>query len=281
MALNDISLTAGMRTNLVNLQNTVGLLDRTQTRLASGKKVNSALDNPLNYFAAQEHLNRASDLNDRKDAMNEAIQTVTAANNGIEGIKSLIQSAQGLATSALSATTADRVKLAAQYDAILTQITNLAADSGYKGVNLLSGTGSLDVKFNENGSNSLTISGFDASATGLAISSSTTVGTGTGWDDATDGTDNITAAIADLTQSLTTLRTQSQNLASNLNVVNIRADFTTQMINTLTQGADKLTAADMNEEGANMLMLQTRQSLGTTALSLSAQAAQSVLRLFA
>jgi len=53
------------------------------------------------------------------------------------------------------------------------------------------------------------------------------------------------------------------------------------MINTLTQGADKLTAADMNEEGANMLMLQTRQSLGTTALSLSAQAAQSVLRLFA
>jgi len=280
MALNDISLTAGMRTNLINLQSTVGLLDRTQTRLASGKKVNSALDNPLNYFAAQEHLNRASDLNDRKDAMNEAISTVNAANNGIEGVKSLIQSAQGLATSALSATGADRTKLAAQYDAILVQITNLAADSGYKGINLLSVSGTLDVKFNENGSNSLTISGFDASATGLAISTSATVGTGTGWDDATDGTANITASINDLANSLTTLRTQSQNLASNLNVVNIRADFTTSMINTLTQGADKLTAADMNEEGANMLMLQTRQSLGTTALSLSAQAAQSVLRLF-
>ena len=78
--MNDISLTAGMRTNLINLQNTVSLLDRTQTRLASGKKVNTALDNPLNYFAAQEHLNRASDLDSRKDAMNEAIQTVTAAN---------------------------------------------------------------------------------------------------------------------------------------------------------------------------------------------------------
>ena len=278
--MNDISLTAGMRTNLINLQNTVSLLDRTQTRLASGKKVNTALDNPLNYFAAQEHLNRASDLDSRKDAMNEAIQTVTAANNGITGLKSLIESARGLAQSALSATAADRTKLSAQYDAILGQITNMAADASYKGINLLSGTGQLDVKFNENGSNSLTIQGFDASATGLAISTSATVGTGTGWADTTDGTANITASLTNLTDSLTTLRTQSQTLASSLNVVNIRADFTTSMINTLTTGADKLTAADMNEEGANMLMLQTRQSLSTTALSLSAQAAQSVLRLF-
>ena len=278
--MNDISLTAGMRTNLINLQNTVSLLDRTQTRLASGKKVNTALDNPLNYFAAQEHLNRASDLDSRKDAMNEAIQTVTAANNGITGLKSLIESARGLAQSALSATAADRTKLSAQYDAILGQITNMAADASYKGINLLSGTGQLDVKFNENGSNSLTIQGFDASATGLAISTSSTVGTGTGWADTTDGTANITASLTNLTDSLTTLRTQSQTLASSLNVVNIRADFTTSMINTLTTGADKLTAADMNEEGANMLMLQTRQSLSTTALSLSAQAAQSVLRLF-
>jgi flagellin-like hook-associated protein FlgL len=63
-------------------------------------------------------------------------------------------------------------------------------------------------------------------------------------------------------------------------VVQTRSDFTTGMINTLTTGANNLTAADMNEEGANMLMLQTRQTLSTTALSLSAQAAQSVLKLF-
>jgi len=280
MALNDVSLTSGMRTNLINLQNTVSLLDRTQTRLASGKKVNSALDNPLNYFAAQEHLNRASDLDSRKDSMNEAIQTVKAANTGIEGVKSLIESARGLATSALSANANDRATMATQYDAILTQITNLAADSGYKGVNLLSSSGSLDVKFNEGGGNSLTITGFDASAAGLAISTSATVGTGTGWGDTTDGTSNITSSLTNLSSALTSLRTQSQTLASNLNIVNIRADFTTQMISTLTGGANNLTAADMNEEGANMLMLQTRQSLGTTALSLSAQAAQSVLRLF-
>ena len=62
--------------------------------------------------------------------------------------------------------------------------------------------------------------------------------------------------------------------------ITIRQDFTTNMINTLKDGAANLTEADMNEEGANMLMLQTRQALGTTSLSLASQAAQSVLRLF-
>jgi flagellin-like hook-associated protein FlgL len=70
-------------------------------------------------------------------------------------------------------------------------------------------------------------------------------------------------------------------MSSGLSIINTRQDFVKAMVNTVTQGADNLTLADMNEEGANMLMLQTRQSLSTTALSMSAQAAQSVLRLFA
>ena len=78
----------------------------------------------------------------------------------------------------------------------------------------------------------------------------------------------------------TTLRQKSSKLSGNLSIITVRQDFSTNMINTLTEGSDKLTLADTNEEGANMLMLQTRQSLSTTALSLSAQAAQSVLRLF-
>jgi len=69
-------------------------------------------------------------------------------------------------------------------------------------------------------------------------------------------------------------------MSSNLNVVTVRQDFTEKMINTLEDGAVNLTIADMNEEGANMLLLQTRQALGTTSLSLASQAAQSVLRLF-
>jgi flagellin len=76
------------------------------------------------------------------------------------------------------------------------------------------------------------------------------------------------------------LRIESKRLSNNLSIITAREDFTSQMINTLSDGAAKLTEADMNEEGANILMLQTRQALGTTSLNLASQAAQNVLRLF-
>ena len=84
----------------------------------------------------------------------------------------------------------------------------------------------------------------------------------------------------DLTSALTKLRSQSQYFGTNLSTVQIRQDFTKSMINTLQTGADALTLADSNEEGANLLALQTRQQLSTTALSLASQASQAVLRLF-
>ena len=90
----------------------------------------------------------------------------------------------------------------------------------------------------------------------------------------------IQTAIDGLETSRDKLRTESKKLSSNLSIITAREDFTSQMTNTLKDGAAKLTEADMNEEGANMLMLQTRQALGTTSLSMASQAAQSVLRLF-
>ncbi len=87
-------------------------------------------------------------------------------------------------------------------------------------------------------------------------------------------------AIAALDDARDTLRTEAKKLSSNLSIITARQDYTSKMINTLDDGAANLTNADMNEEGANMLMLQTRQQLATTSLSLASQAAQSVLRLF-
>jgi flagellin-like hook-associated protein FlgL len=260
-----------MRANLISLQGTVELLNRTQERLATGKKVNSPLDNATNYFVAKSHLDRASDLAVRKDGMSEAIQTVKAANEGIEAIQQLIESAKGLAQSAYSAGTEGASTLAAQFDEILTQIDNVATDSIYKGTNLLD-SDNLTVIFNEDGSSTLTITGFDASSDGdLDID-----GAANNWVNATD----IDAAIEDLDAALGTLRANASVLSAGMNVITTRNEFTEGMVNVLSEGADKLTAADTNEEGANMLMLQVRQALGTTALSLSAQAAQSVLRLF-
>src|SRR5512139_2780993 len=98
MALSDISLTAGMRLNLISLQQTTELLSRTQSRMATGKKVNSALDDPVNYFAAQGDLQRARDLAVRKEGMSEAIQVIKAGDAGISAITNLIQQAKSLAT---------------------------------------------------------------------------------------------------------------------------------------------------------------------------------------
>ncbi|MFN3480504.1 MAG: flagellin [Thermodesulfovibrionales bacterium] len=271
MAINDITLTAGMRSNLLNLQKTAELFDRTQIRLSTGKKVNSPIDDPVNYFAAKAHMDRAGDLAALKDSMNEAIQTIKAADNGIKAIEELVAQAKSLANSALATSDATvRSELAAQFDELRTQIDNLAADSGYRGKNVINND-DLEVIFNEDGTSTLTINGVDASSSGLSIAAAANNWSGDG---------DITAAIADLDSAKITLRTYAENLSSNLAVVQTRLDFTNNMINTLTKGAENLTLADMNEEGANMLMLQTRQALGTTALSLASQAAQSVLRLF-
>ena len=270
MAINDITLAGGMLTDLTALQQVATLQSRTTERLSTGKKVNSAVDDPSAYFAAQNEMNRANDLSARKDQMGEAIQTVQAGLQGIDGISNLIQQMQGLAASAQSADTTDRASLAAQFDSLRTQIDQLAGDASYKGTNLLK-SGSLAVAFNEDASSNLTITGFDATTTGLNIAAAAN-----NW--ATDG--DITTSVNQLNTALSTLRTNAQTLSSNNGVVTARQDFTTNMINTLTTGANNLTAADVNQEGANMLALQTRQQLGIVALQLSSQAQQSIMRLF-
>jgi len=276
MSISDISLTAGMRTNLLNLQNTSDLLNRTQQRLSSGKSVNSALDNPTNFFAAQNATQRASDLSNRKDGMSNAVQTVSAANNGITAITSLIQAAKGIAQSALSTSdTGVQSKLAGQYDTIRSQIDNMSSDSGFQGLNMLSATNTLAVVFNENSSSQLSVVGFLGNSTGLSLTAAGGAGN-TNW----QSTSAITADSAKMDSAITSLRTSTQTLAANLNIITTRQSFTDAMVSTLQTGSDNLTLADMNQEGANMLMLQTRQSLGTTSLSMSSQAAQSVLKLF-
>ncbi len=267
-----ITLTAGMRSNLYALQNTTKMMETTQNRLSTGKEVNSALDDPVNFFKSKDHYDRAEDLSAKKDGMNEAIKVIEAANTGIESIYDLLDQMKSLASAAK--TSDNTTDLADQYDTIREQIATMAADSGYGGQNLLDGD-SLSVEFNEDGSHTLSVSGAGAVSTTAGSVAGATVS-------AADFSTNtgIEASISEIDSAVSNLRTEAQKLASNLSTIEIRADFTTEMVNTLNTGADNLTLADMNEEGANMLMLQTRQSLGTTSLSLSSQAAQAVLQLF-
>jgi flagellin len=374
--MSDITLTAGVRQNLLSLQKTADLMATTQNRLATGKKINSALDNPISFFTSQSLSNRASDLSTLLDSISNATQTLQAADNGITSLTKLVQSAQAIAqqaqqsastsgkytgtVSGLTGATATgitagktitvsdgttvatftmaagndiqdfldavnntagsnidasltsdgkiqllnlaggdviiagdavalekaaigivdgtttgtvnttRDSLASQFDSLRTQIDQLAADSGYNGVNLLNGD-NLTVTFNETATSTQSITGVTFDSTGLGIAASAN-------DFQTDV--DVSAALADLTAALSSLRSQAVSFGSSLSVVQTRQDFTKAMVNTLQTGADNLVLADTNLEGANMLALQTRQSLSTTALSLAAQASQSVLRLF-
>ncbi len=144
---NNISLTAGVRSNLLLLQQTTSLLEKTQVRLATGNKINTALDGPAAFFAAKGLTQRAGDLDGLKDGIGQAISTIKAGDQGITGIESLLEQARGLTTQALGSlgTDANSVKLrnslASQYNNVLRQIDKLAQDAGYQGKNLLIGSG--------------------------------------------------------------------------------------------------------------------------------------------
>ncbi|ARQ00793.1 flagellin [Pseudorhodoplanes sinuspersici] len=158
-----------------------------------------------------------------------------------------------------------------QYNDLLKQIDTLASDASYNGINLLNGD-ELKVAFNEDGSSSLTIKGVSFDSTSLGLTALN------GNEFQTNG--QIDEVLTKIDAALSSLRTQASKFGSNLTTVQTRQDFTKNMVNNLQVGADALVLADTNEEGANLLALQTRQQLSTTALSLSAQADQAVLRLF-
>ena len=307
----EITLSAAIRTNLSNLQTTAGLLGQTQTRLATGKRVNSALDNPSNFFAAVAHTQRASDLTNRKDGLNEAIQGIKQSDTAITALTGLLNAAKGILETARTTPQSGLSGLYTQFNAVTSQINTLINDSGYKGTNFLTGSSvTLDVLFNETGSNKLTVTGFNGNVSGLLdTAAGNVVTTAGGYSALGANITNISAYIAGtqvadsavggfsadagfslafnlntisdgLTAAVAQLQVQSAKFASNLSIVNIRLDFTNSTVNNEKTGADNLTLADQNEEGANLLSLQTRNQLGTTSLSLASQAAQSILKLF-
>ncbi|PVB59284.1 flagellin [Labrenzia sp. 011] len=498
--MGDVTLSSAVRANLSSLQSTADMMSSVQNKLATGLEVNSALDNPSNFFTASGLNARANDLSTLLDDMGQVVQTLKAADEGISSITNLVESAKAKANQALQTQSQyERKQFASQYNELLTQIEDLAKDSSYKGKNLLAGDGNdLTAIFNEDSTSKLTVGAVDYTNVGLstglnlseleegtgattsfqlqggkttitltdgastlnsssvlsesnAISSTTTLSfvddTGTApaalagagsltagatvqdlvdsfndiagvraeFDDntgeltvysdedfhITDGSvtatlgafsfdanaltattqllnetgsfavgdtltltdgngyelgsleieddtsvddlkdfvndfDGVSAsfdtgsgkltitsetdlsltsdnddfaaasfvadsdginisAIADsgfatdsdinrvigrMNSALSNLRTQASEFGTNLSIVENRQDFTKNMINTLEEGAGKLTLADTNEEGANLLALQTRQSLASTSLSFAAQADQNVLRLF-
>ncbi|MDD2851788.1 MAG: flagellin [Desulfuromonadaceae bacterium] len=131
MSINDISLTLATRNILYALTNTSSTLNQAQSHLATGKKVNSFQDNPTSFSAALSLLSRAGDLTSSKDTLNNTIQATNIANIGIQGMTSLLQSAQGIAAAAQSTNDPqEQAAYAATYQTLVSQASQIASDSG-------------------------------------------------------------------------------------------------------------------------------------------------------
>jgi flagellin-like hook-associated protein FlgL len=441
-------LSSGVRNNLLTLQQTSAQQSVIQNRLATGKRVNSAIDNPVNYFTSASLNDRSSQLTGLLDGISNGIQTIQAASKGIDSITKLVTSLQStvkqaqadaaqnrptkagsaLATAAEAAVTSKSLKdialdkrvrdttgadplddgianaatatssgdlgvleadtflglsiksgsttytaslnsatatvrdivneinksgiatafvdekgqlnvkgtgsedvqfgigsdttaanavidaaaggqnvafgflvadstalgaikgqtitsavrsnLIQQFNDLRDQIDKLAKDSSFNGINLLQGD-RLSIVFNEKtGTNQtkLDIQGSTLTSDNLGISQAINTQLAGFFNFQNDS--DLDKATAALTNSLTSLKSLSSTLGSNLSVAQTRQDFTKELANVLTTGADTLVAADSNAEGASLLALNTRQQLSQTALSLANQADQGVLRLF-
>jgi len=391
-----VSLSQGVLGNLLALQQTTSQINIVQNQLATGKKVNTALDNPTNFFLASNFQNNITTLNSVLDQINIGQRTLDAANTGITDLTNLLQSVQGTlnqalasspTTSLLTGTAASlagtttlaslgfaatdvitvsdgttntttfttaatqtiqslinfinqggttgnnkdraelsgdgrvliegataavaitittnsasttavqnlgfnatasngainntaaagsasstRTALATQFDALRTQIDQLAVDSGYNGVSLLNNQ-SLAIFTNVTSTAKVILTGNTDTSAGLGLTSTFTVNT---FQDNFD----VNSAVSTVKTALTTLQNQASTYASQVSVIQARQDFTSRQVNTLSSGINDLTLADSNQVGAQLLALQTRQTLSSTALSLATQSDQNVLRLF-
>jgi len=276
--MSTITLTASMRSNLASLKSIQGQMDTTQTRLSTGKKVNSAIDNASSYYQARSLSNRAADLDGLLDSMGQGIQTIQAANEGIEAVTSYIEQAKSVANSAAALDTSSddyETQLANykdQFNAIVGEIGKLAEDASYQGINLLKG-GKLTVMFNEGRTHKLDIQGDDI----VAKMADASIGFKPAeWTNAA----GVNASLDAIAKATNYLRDYSTELGNNFAIIETRQSFTESLIDVLETGADNLVLADMNEESANYLALQTRQQLAINSLALASQSAQSVLKLF-
>ena len=167
----------------------------------------------------------------------------------------------------LGSAAADLATYESDYNKIRDQIDSLVKDAGYRGTNLLNGD-TLTTVFNEDRSTSIATKGEVVTSAGLGLDKAN-FGNAVGVD----------ASLEQVRTAVNSLRSFASSVANDLNVIQTRQDYTKETVNTLQEGADKLTIADPNEEGATMMALQTRQQLAVSALSLASQAQQSVLSL--
>ena len=244
--------------------------------MASGNRANSPLDTPANIVTASALNSRAGDLNNLMDSMASGIKTIEQADSGLAAITQNLEAMQATCVRParmLPRTTAP--SWPTSINDLLGQLDKLADGAAFNGINLLRGD-NLTIAFNETGTSTIDIqtkdgASIDTANLGLGVSPAARA--------ISIATTAVDAKLDAIRLALGAVRSQASAFGSNLSIVQSRSDFTRNMINTLQTGAAKLTLADSNEEAANLLALQTRQSLSSLNLSMASQSDQSVLQL--
>ncbi len=216
----------------------------TAPKQISATLPNGFNDNSLAVFGLSEDTSKPADISHIFDDFEQYMQDTAAAEASENSIS------------------------AGQYSETIKQYDMLISDSSYKGINLLEGQ-YLKINFNEDRSSKIDVPGVKADSESLGLKTKE-------WKTAED----IEKSISELEEAIGSLRSFASEFGNYYSIVTTRQDFTENLINVLEEGADKLTLADMNQESANMLALQTAQQLAVNSLSLASQASQSILRLF-
>ncbi|HEY3917808.1 MAG TPA: flagellin [Stellaceae bacterium] len=289
--MSNIVLGAATQQNLLALQNINTQLGTTQNHLATGLDVASATDNAVAYFQSQSLSQRANDLSNRKSAIEQGVQSLTAGTNGISGAISILQQMEGILNGAATETAAQRAASSTQFNTLGQQLSTLLTDASYQGLNLTTSTvSSLTVQFSIASTSTIKIAGQNLLFSKLV----------TGGKNVAKGSKAATALItlafskvvsanklSLFTTAFNALQTAvfkaqaaAQTLGTNVNFLSTRLSFTQDYMTTLNQGASDLTVADVNLESTNLVTLQTRQQLAIQSLSIATSSEQAVLRLF-
>ncbi|MHA1538943.1 MAG: flagellin [Alphaproteobacteria bacterium] len=282
MGFNDkINLTASTRQSLMGLKLTQVLMERTQGRLDTGKSVNSALDNAPDYFKSEALYKHAAQLNEAKSGIDTGISTIKATLDSLESVRSLVEQMRGLAKSVRSGAISDWTSLETDARELVSQMDQLIADSNVDGVNLISGTTlalglSTDLTIELSEDTDYVLTGVDMASTAIG---SLTAADG-GLSNISFEVSNLQTTISKFDQAIEDLESVESRFATNHVLLTTRLNFTENLSREITGAADKITLADLNEEAANMLALQTRQQLGIQALSMASQSQQALLNLF-
>jgi len=271
----EVTLNAGQQTALSILQGTSAQTERTTERLSTGRRVNSAIDDAQAFLLSRNLDTRAAELQASRDDIGQAVSSIGAAQNGLEAISNLTGQLEGIATAARGGTAQERSAAAAQFDEIRNQIDNIARDASFNGTNLIASTPSnVNVSFDENSDSDLTISGSASDTAALGISDAT----GTNNNFATDA--DIENALAEVRQASDSIRSTSASFGADAAILNTRDEFAADQVNISRDASDRLVNADLNEEAARQVSLQTRNGLATAGLNIANQSERAVLDLF-